>query len=136
MCAVLNDCCNHNQYMTTLYVCSPNAGLPCELGAAAVSASDGNLTSVVLACPPAACLGTACPGDPLKPPQVAGSLDTLSVNKAADGLSNSVFAVAMHAWAQQLVFVLSCWPRTSLPLWCKHTHIWLYCCQPVITSGP
>ncbi|KAL0020772.1 hypothetical protein WJX77_012245 [Trebouxia sp. C0004] len=40
----------------------PTSGLPCELGATAVSSSDGNLTSVVLACPPAACLGIACPG--------------------------------------------------------------------------
>ncbi|KAL0020782.1 hypothetical protein WJX79_001465 [Trebouxia sp. C0005] len=40
----------------------PTSALPCELGATAVSASDGNLTSVVLACPPAACLGIACPG--------------------------------------------------------------------------
>jgi hypothetical protein len=71
--AVLNECCNH---LTTLYVCSSNAGLPCELGATAVSASDGNLSSVVLACPPAACLGTACPGDLLTPPQVACSFNT------------------------------------------------------------
>ncbi|DBA80580.1 TPA: hypothetical protein ACH3X1_007841 [Trebouxia sp. C0004] len=41
---------------------SPTSAVLCELGASAISASDGNLTSVVLACPPTACLGTACPG--------------------------------------------------------------------------
>ncbi|KAL0024407.1 hypothetical protein WJX79_011128 [Trebouxia sp. C0005] len=41
---------------------SPTSAVLCELGATAISASDGNLTSVVLACPPTACLGTACPG--------------------------------------------------------------------------
>lgn len=46
-----------------------NAAAPCELGATAASASDGDLTSRVLACPPTSCLGTACPGG-LKPESI------------------------------------------------------------------
>ena len=38
------------------------AALQCELGATASSASDGNLTSAILACPPTSCLGSNCPG--------------------------------------------------------------------------
>ena len=45
-----------------------NVDLPCELGATAVSASDGDLTSAILACPPVACLGIACPGDAVTSP--------------------------------------------------------------------
>ncbi|KAL0024068.1 hypothetical protein WJX79_002467 [Trebouxia sp. C0005] len=41
---------------------TPTSALLCELGATAISASDGNLTSKILACPPTSCLDLSCPG--------------------------------------------------------------------------
>ena len=59
-------CCAPSNLCTTngVWCC---AALQCELGAQAISASDGNLTASILACPPASCLGNNCPGDLTKP---------------------------------------------------------------------
>ena len=40
----------------------PTRGFLCELGASANNSKGNNLTSAVLACPPAACLEFGCPG--------------------------------------------------------------------------
>ena len=40
----------------------PTAAAPCELGATAISYTGANLTSSVVACPPASCIKTGCSG--------------------------------------------------------------------------
>eukprot|EP00854_Cymbomonas_tetramitiformis_P003615 gene3615-4547_t len=54
----------------------PTTVVPCEAGAIATDAEDGDLTSRVLACPPASCLDKGCDGHEFETKGVQGCLDT------------------------------------------------------------
>ena len=58
----LIHCGSHAEEAPDMRLCC--AAFQCELGATATSWSGGDLTNAIVACPPASCLGTNCPGKP------------------------------------------------------------------------
>jgi hypothetical protein len=66
----------HSAYGACPLGTMPTAELLCEPGAGATHPLQGNLTSRVLACPPAACLSRGCPGHEFDAKGLQGCLNT------------------------------------------------------------
>ena len=93
--------------MQALQRVSCPAAVLCELGATAISASDGNLTSMVLACPPTACLGTACPGTfPRMPPVICNLSPCLLLTRATRGTPFWLQCDAFYFWKVPTVYAV------------------------------